>query len=792
MFLDSGTAMAANCIDYHEYLHWIGSTDLSMNPEDVVVEGEYAYVADALGRLIAVNVADPANPVIVSVTPLAGGGCGLDVEGGCAVIAVSSLSFTGVQIVEIDDPASPVLVCTVDTYDPRDVAISGDYAYVADWESGLQVIDISTPGVARIVATLYGINEAVSVTVAGDIAFVADYWEGLISVDISDPTLPIIIGSVAFTNPIDVDVDGAWAYVTATFNRVVVVDISTPEEPRIATDFDTPGRTDGVLASGDLLFVADRSTGILVIDKSNPMTMTILGCVYMNGAKRAAVKGTAAFVTSSNGIQVVDFSNPESAPAGSLVGLDGDARHVTVNGDYAYVSHYWDGLDVIDVSDKDHPRIVGSIDMDYAEGTDVSGNHVYVANGDFQVVDVANPASTNVAASLVTPGWSHDVVVSGELAYIADGAAGLMVVDISDPGTPSIVGVVATPDDAYGVAVSGGYAYVAAFMEGLAVIDVCDPQVPVVVGSIDLPGTYEAVAVEAAYAYVVGLQGLQVVNIADPTLPWVMAGLDTPHQAVDIAIDGDIAYVADSSSCCEIIDIAVPGEPRRIGNINTLWESKSVAVSDGHVFISGGSGQLMIMPVQCSVMTLTYLQSIDIMQDRDVVTIRWQVSHADGSCIHQLVGANDRQEWSVPYNVGSDGTTFDAVDRSPHLFDSPVVTYRLSLGIDGSNWELLAESTVDLQMPQAGSRIMMAYPNPFNPAITIRYENREPGYASLSVYDLAGHLVKRLAGEWMMSGTHERRWDGRDGSGRLVGAGRYVISLEVGDDRSTMQIGLVR
>ncbi|MHA1671239.1 MAG: hypothetical protein ACTSV5_11790, partial [Promethearchaeota archaeon] len=74
--------------------------------------------------------------------------------------------------------------------DGYDIFISGNYAYIADWDEGLVVIDISdpvTPGTPICKPTDGG---AWGIYVSGNYAFIADDTSGLAVIDISDPTAP--------------------------------------------------------------------------------------------------------------------------------------------------------------------------------------------------------------------------------------------------------------------------------------------------------------------------------------------------------------------------------------------------------------------------------------------------------------------------------------------------------------------------------------------------------------------------------------------------------------------------
>ena len=74
-----------------------------------------------------------------------------------------------------------------------------------------------------------------------------------------------------------------------------------------------------------------------------------------------------------------------------------------------------------------------------------------------------------------TPGDANDVVVVGEIAYVADGQAGLRIIDISNPEEPTEVGFFDTPGTALHVAISGDYAYVADGPGGLCIVDISEP-----------------------------------------------------------------------------------------------------------------------------------------------------------------------------------------------------------------------------------------------------------------------------------------------------------------------------
>ncbi|MBN1352305.1 S8 family serine peptidase [candidate division KSB1 bacterium] len=85
----------------------------------------------------------------------------------------------------------------------------------------------------------------------------------------------------------------------------------------------------------------------------------------------------------------------------------------------------------------------------------------------------------------------------------------------------------------------------------------------------------------------------------------------------------------------------------------------------------------------------------------------------------------------------------------------------------------------------ADYRLIQNYPNPFNPETTIMYCLPHASEVKLDVFDLQGHLVKRLTKGIKPVGAHAVRWDGRDESGQRVASGMYVYRIEADPIGST-------
>ena len=97
-----------------------------------------------------------------------------------------------------------------------------------------------------------------------------------------------------------------------------------------------------------------------------------------------------------------------------------------------------------------------------------------------------------------------------------------------------------------------------------------------------------------------------------------------------------------------------------------------------------------------------------------------------------------------------------------------------------------------LPLPTTGVAELTVAPNPFNARIKLTMTGAGSGPATLVIYDLRGHLVKRLAQDVVLAGSAEQVWDGRGQDGRQAPSGTYFAVLTTGPERITRKLALVK
>ncbi len=95
-------------------------------------------------------------------------------------------------------------------------------------------------------------------------------------------------------------------------------------------------------------------------------------------------------------------------------------------------------------------------------------------------------------------------------------------------------------------------------------------------------------------------------------------------------------------------------------------------------------------------------------------------------------------------------------------------------------------------LPLANS-LSQNYPNPFNPETTIPYALSSDAIVSLTIYNIAGQVVRKLVdGEALAAGQYQAVWDGRSESGASVASGMYFYLLHAGDYVAKRKMVLLR
>jgi hypothetical protein len=290
---------------------------------------------------------------------------------------------------------------------------------------------------------------ALGVWVAGDYAYVADGDNGLNIINISNPANPVKVGFYLASYLIqDVVVAGNYAYIAeGWYHGFRILDISTPANPTEVGFYETQGFVCAVAVSGRYAYVDDAYTGFFILDISNPAVPNVVGSYEMaDPTADMAVAGDYAYF-SSDGLMIIDISNPVAPKEVGFYDLHEITIDIAVEGNYAYLHNYypWSGLHIIDISDPAAPTEVGFYDtlVYYGSVVVVQGRYAYITglttSHGLQILDISNPTAPVEVGFYDTPRPAKGGMVVGNHVYIAEYDAGLVILhSLTDNVTKSI------------------------------------------------------------------------------------------------------------------------------------------------------------------------------------------------------------------------------------------------------------------------------------------------------------------------------------------------------------------
>ena len=687
-----------------------------------------------------------------------------------AVVIIGDYAFLGA--------GSSIIVLDMALETPRQVASvllpeepirfirSGNYIYVPDQESGLQIIDISDPLNPSIIGALPIENgNAEDVAVSGNYAYVADDRNGLVVVDISDPASPDDVGFLAM-NASAVFVQNDYAYVleyiqggggqpaTKTF---YVVDVSDPANPNSVGSCPTRGAERVYVLNNHAYIATFFEGGIQIIDISSPDNPHVVGN-YGAGAyitqDVVAFEGStyACLAAQNNGLIILDVSDPANPIEKKILP---DVYSVRLHLDYPmlYVVGMGDTpLNAVDLTDPNNPIVTMEYSMPtYFACQFVYGDHLYVGTGSgignsLFVFSMQNPSYPAIQTHYPNKPADEIYIADNKLYAVANNE--LTIYDAVDPYDLQVLKTYNLGHTNGKPFILGNYLY-CLLSDRLVIIDVSDSQNPQQTGELPNGGNDIFVKEGSVTVYAASDQGLHIIDATDPQSPSLIETVVTYGEAACVWVDGSTAYVgsntqsgSDDIFVIESFDISDPENPSLIARTSPEpGFARDIEVRNDYAYtaISKHSG-------------LYIYKSAQLIPD-----LRWEgsaslVSLYTPKTIGKSMDDNDNTTTATTSDDSDGGNTND----------------------HDTNGTMVLRDTDGIQ-PEA-FQLSQNYPNPFNPETSIRFSVKESCQVLLRVYDILGRDVMTLVDKQHQPGFYQVTFDARN-----LPTGLYFYRIEMKD-----------
>ncbi len=501
---------------------------------------------------------------------------------------------------------TPPVISGTSTYGdwPTAVAIQGHYAYSVNSNSGsFTVTDITNHNSPVVVDVITGLgsdyDSPEDIAVAGHYAYVTSEGnERLYVVDISNAENVSVVGSYDFSSlgngPDHIKVEGSYAYVTAPNAGLAVLNIQNPLNITLTGFLKLPG-ADPLTVQGSYVYVSDVTTNdVYAINVADPAHPAIVGGISVASAYGLDMAGRYLYVASNNSgeLTVIDAADPSSLSFVTSVETDNYPGFVKIEGKRAYVSTS-NGLDVFDISDPTSPVFVSTaLSGTYVVNFDTDGQWGYALvegiGGALLTVDLGSSYIQNLAAGgIKTTSLTIEHALSAQSGLFQNGVsvggsvlanggisamgqssferigvgtttmrAGLDVVGSSNDQVVTLTSASATSTGNI-VDMAWGDGVLAAAEDGTVTIWTTSGTTLQWQSTITATDSIKAVAIVGSLLLVGDGRYLKAYAITDPTNPTYQNEVYTGEQIRGITTYGNIAYVVNDASVIETYDLAV-------------------------------------------------------------------------------------------------------------------------------------------------------------------------------------------------------------------------------------------
>ncbi|TFG19112.1 MAG: hypothetical protein EU530_07190 [Promethearchaeota archaeon] len=490
--------------------------------ESVAISGDYAYVAAGEDGFISLDISDPTDPVklddyrdsgdeehateiIVNgdLAYLADGNDGFEiisvltpdnlrrrseVDGVSIYFEAIELVGTdlyaigsrGLKIYDVSNeyfPSGPIGSFN-DGGINTDIAIAGNYAFLADLEEGLEIVNITDiSNITQVGQYDLSFKSLVSVTVDGNYAYVISH-DGFEIIDVTDVTNPVKIGGVDNGYGMGIDINGNYAYVCEFERGVGIYDISIKSSPSEFSRIDDFMIIEEITV-GNHIYAAMGEEGLVQIDASDPADLSSPAVYTAAPIYKAEIHEGYIYGVSEGELKVISETTMTA-----VTNYMGNFVDVALHGSRAYIFYYL-GFDILDISIPTSPVFLGNYTH---EGVGLIGGvaddtYLYAIDPDegIYVIDITTATAPTVVGEIESY-YVDEIVVENNMAYFVSRNLGLTVVDMADPTLPVAVSsyrsVLRSP---YRGIIARDNAVLIGDLNGILIMDVSDPTVAAVV-----------------------------------------------------------------------------------------------------------------------------------------------------------------------------------------------------------------------------------------------------------------------------------------------------------------------
>lgn len=298
--------------------HIVG-TVATVCSEDMVVLGDYVYVADGPAGVKVIDASDKSNPVVVSE---------IATTYAIRIYIYQNYLYVcdgpdGIKVFWLGDPSNPQFTFSEDSEWATSATFHAGHMYMGDYFGGFKIYDVSNPA-----QPLYVTSNLASIVrdvcYSGDHLLVcsAPFGVALYMADPPGTTKCLWCDGTRMYNHEDVVGYGEYAIIARNdeASNITVVNIPNVGGPSVEREISVKRFIPSITISGDYLLAACGEDGFVVFGLTDLPGLENLYEVDTPGyARRVKMEGDFIYVADMAGLSI--YTNPLSKNANAVVGI---------------------------------------------------------------------------------------------------------------------------------------------------------------------------------------------------------------------------------------------------------------------------------------------------------------------------------------------------------------------------------------------------------------------------------------------------------------------------------------
>lgn len=578
----------------------VGELDLdggSFGVRDLTVQDGIAYLANRTDGLAIVDVSDPAHPVLLSTVQSFDFALDVTVHEGLAFVGTLG---EGMFIVDVSDPNAPIVVGHYDEpFDVYATVLQGDVAYLACHDKGIRVLDVSDPTAPKEISRILTERFIIGLALAND-RLVAPFWgEGIRLFDVSNPVDPVLLDTIEESDPyFDVAIDGDLVAVLIRSQGGDVYDLSGDTLELYARTFNSSlGLLYDIEIQSGRVFLAHSQSGVSAYDVRDPSNVVhTFGYVFQQEVYGLAISDGMLYVGGQvPSLSVFDVSGVQSPVIQTLTGFDRPPTLALDQGmmyaadpSTVQVNRVLSSGMLEFVTDFREPFSSGGIASVVAHQDRLFiGNDTRADIAEYDISDPENP--TLVRVSRIGNAVPRSMVSFGQYLVTGSGSTA-NVLDYSDGLNPVQVSAITVPNQVARLFVEGELLYIDLQSGGFMVYDLSDPSQPMLAADMSGTVSYTAMDVQGGVLYACTFQdGIDVYDCRDITDVQLVGHAEFPSGAYPLRARGEYLYASSGSVKYGLFHLQDPLMPELVVLGGSLANPFDVVLDGDYAYQSGDS-----------------------------------------------------------------------------------------------------------------------------------------------------------------------------------------------------------